>query len=769
MPTPPNRCNAAADTVRRVLFVVHGFPPRAVGGVELHASWLASELQARGIEVFVLARDGNRYTPSGTITDGAQDGIFIRWLVKHGGDSELDPFVDDVFEDLLMRVQPDIVHIQHLIALSTGIPYVVARWGIPLIVSIHDYWYGCHRIQLRRPDGSRCDGPEHGDACARYCAGHDRSARVRYLQSMGILRLADRLLVPSNTVRDRYVSWGVDPEKVMVLPLGMTQPKPGRVRARRNGDSPLVIGFLGTVHPQKGVDTLVRAVQRFDSGEVSLRVFGQLSHPTYAAYVRRLAGGRDQVTLAGRYDQQDLDDILAEVDVVAVPSRWPETFNFVAREALLRGIPVLASADGALQELADTSGVTLLPADNVDAWASAIAELIHNGHRRLVSDTKPIEFQALTHSEYGETLLGIYTDVLQRRDPSRNSSVVPSLSVGIVTYNSESVIRDCLMSMYSTTNCQLSVIVVDNASRDGTRNIVGDLFPWVTMICNERNEGYTRAINQFIAEARSTYVLFLNPDVRLYPGVIDSLIQRLESSRRLGAVAPRLILPNGDYQLAGARLFRPFDLFRIYGFTGVLERRLRTNANPYSHAIPETALDDGLQPVDYVIGACLLTRRDVLDEVGTMDESTFMYGDDIDWCTRVREAGYEVAVDTTVTAFHVGGSTHALHDRYLWTLRGYAFLLRKYYGRLGNAVAFVLSVNGRLRRMFERQVIAASLPAGALWYLLGGTVLTIMLPLELGLSLVLAKRHQALRRRMWLSSITREKQAFTAGATLRGH
>jgi len=735
--------------IRRVMLVSHGLPPEMVGGVENHTLWLARELSRRDIEVLLFTRRAEDERQESFVWENRRDGVVVCSVPRRGAEPEQDAGMDAAFEEAVARFRPQLVHFQHLIGLSVNLPYVAAKWRLPIVLSVHDHWYACPRVHLLRLNGSICQGPERGKACSAYCGETPERAVRRYLEMTGIFRLASRVLMPSLNLKDRYQAFGFPVDRVIVAPPGIERPF-RRNRRLRAAEAPLVIATMGSLLSHKGIDVIISAVRHLSPDDVELRVFGNSYHHGYAAYLRRLAGDAPNIRFMGQYDPDRLDEIYDEVDIIAVPSVFPETYSFVAREAIARGVPVLASSVGALEELA-SYGCLLLPAGDVEAWTVAIRSLARD--RSQLADLKHRTggFVGPSHAGYADLVLQVYQEAIAEKVGNGSSCPPPPVvSICIVTYGSRSVIDACLESIASCVGLDHEVIVVDNASPDGTARHVAGAYPWVKLICNDRNEGYTRAANQAVHAAKGRYILFLNPDARLYPGVVEAMVNRMEASPWLGALTCKLMNPGGVYQLSGARLFRPFDIFRIYGFTGSLERRLRPRSDPHRYAIPDQGPDeDGLQLVDYTLGACLMTRRDVIDNVGVLDEATFMYGDDVDWCLRARLAGYHVAVDTRVTAFHEGGSTHSMHDRRSMTLKAYQFLLRKYYGRPGRLAAALLGISGHLRRwagyhipLMSRPLRAVSLLAMlplALFFLLG----------ELMLSLALLSAHRDLRRRIW--------------------
>jgi N-acetylglucosaminyl-diphospho-decaprenol L-rhamnosyltransferase len=237
------------------------------------------------------------------------------------------------------------------------------------------------------------------------------------------------------------------------------------------------------------------------------------------------------------------------------------------------------------------------------------------------------------------------------------------LSVVVVNWNVRDLLRTCLRSALeecrpqrregampagqgaadpsldaATTEIEAEIIVVDNASRDGSVEMVRAEFPDVRIIANERNVGFGAANNQAIAASDGRYVLCLNPDTEVRRGAIRRLLAFIEQRPQVACVGPKLLNPDGSTQ-SSCRAFPSVAtafvestmLQRYFGglkALGRFYRRGQTEAEP--------------QRVDWLVGACLMLRRSALDEVGSFDERFFMYSEEMDLCYRLRRAGYEV-------------------------------------------------------------------------------------------------------------------------------
>ena len=234
------------------------------------------------------------------------------------------------------------------------------------------------------------------------------------------------------------------------------------------------------------------------------------------------------------------------------------------------------------------------------------------------------------------------------------------LSILILNYNTCEHLLACLSALLAEGSTSLSggpiqaeVFVVDNASSDGSADMIATEFPWVELIRSPRNGGFAFGNNQALTRARGATILLLNPDTLIPPGGIGGLLERLHAHPEAGIVGPKLLRPNGSMHLACRRSF-PTPSTAFYRFSGLA--RLFPHS-PRFGRYNLTFVDPDLPiEVDSVCGACMLVRRDVLERVGLLDERFFMYGEDLDWCLRARDAGWTVRYEPAVVVQHLHGA-----------------------------------------------------------------------------------------------------------------
>jgi N-acetylglucosaminyl-diphospho-decaprenol L-rhamnosyltransferase len=231
------------------------------------------------------------------------------------------------------------------------------------------------------------------------------------------------------------------------------------------------------------------------------------------------------------------------------------------------------------------------------------------------------------------------------------SDPLPSLDVAIVSFRCEGLLRDCLRSLYENPRGGgMAVHVVDNASGDGTAEMVAREFPEVRLTASGRNLGFAAASNLAIRGSRAPYVLCLNPDTRITPGALDRLLELVEARREVGICGCRLELEDGAFDHAAKRSF-PTPLSALGHFAGIGRRRTAGRLAAYRAPDVESG------PVDAVNGAFMLIRRSALEEVGLFDEGYWMYMEDLDLCYRFAQAGWTTWFEPDVTVVHVKAGT----------------------------------------------------------------------------------------------------------------
>ncbi len=264
------------------------------------------------------------------------------------------------------------------------------------------------------------------------------------------------------------------------------------------------------------------------------------------------------------------------------------------------------------------------------------------------------------------------------------------MDVVVVSFRCEPMLRECLESLRRyPSGTEMAVHVVDNASKDGTAEMVAREFPEVHLTASDENLGFGAANNLVIRESTASYILCLNPDTRATEGALGRLIDVMDERVKLGICGPRLELEDGSLDHAAKRSF-PTPLSALGHFTGIGRRR--GSGVLAAYRAPE--VDAG--PVDAINGACMLFRRSALEEVGLFDEGYWMYMEDLDLCYRFDEARWVTWYEPSATVVHVKAGTtgpvRAPRLTYAFHYGMYRFYHKHYAAqksRMVNAVVYI--------------------------------------------------------------------------------
>ncbi len=231
------------------------------------------------------------------------------------------------------------------------------------------------------------------------------------------------------------------------------------------------------------------------------------------------------------------------------------------------------------------------------------------------------------------------------RSELKSAESAPELSVILVNYNDRIHLKECLSSLTDTVkDIPFEVIVIDNQSSDGTPEWIREHAHRVRLTVNAENVGFARANNQGIQESRGEYILFLNTDTILQPQAVAHLLEELRLNRTIGAVGPALLCGEKTFQVSFGK--------KVSFFREVFQKMV---LNPYYRF----RLKKGAKKrqVGWLSAACLLMRKDILEEVGLFDEKYFLYFEDIDLCVRIREKGYVLEYLPQARVYHLGGAS----------------------------------------------------------------------------------------------------------------
>lgn len=256
--------------------------------------------------------------------------------------------------------------------------------------------------------------------------------------------------------------------------------------------------------------------------------------------------------------------------------------------------------------------------------------------------------------------------------------IAPSLSIILLSWNVRDLLRACLKSL-PLAEAQTEIIVVEAASADGSADMVRGEFPSVKLITSDENLGYTRGNNLGLRAATGRYLLILNPDTEVLAETLGRMLAYMDAHPRVGVLGPQLIFPDGSLQSTRRRF--PSLL------TGFLESTWAQPLAPRAlldHYYARDLADNAIAEVDWVVGAALLVRREAYAQVGRLDEEFFMYSEELDWCKRIKAAGWQVVYFPEARIIHHEARSSAqvpaaTHIRFNTSKVHY---FRKYHGAL---------------------------------------------------------------------------------------
>jgi len=265
------------------------------------------------------------------------------------------------------------------------------------------------------------------------------------------------------------------------------------------------------------------------------------------------------------------------------------------------------------------------------------------------------------------------------------------VSAVIVNWNARDLLQSCLESLrdHPPRDRSLEVVVVDNASSDGSADLVRAEWPDVVLEVPPENEGYQRANNRGVRLSRGRYLLLINSDAQVRAGALDAMVARLESDERAAVVGPRLVYADGSFQRWTAG--HAPDLAGVASFFLFGERMSKAAARRSIYLAEDVT--EPFQP-DWVSSACMLVRRAALDEVGLMDERYFYGMDDVDLGQRFRDAGWHVWYDPQAEVVHLMGDGRVTKRASPAGIRNFNDYFTRRHGVAAGAAARAMAVAG---------------------------------------------------------------------------
>lgn len=449
----------------KILLTTHVFLPDYSSGTEILTFNVAKELQRLGHEVEVctgfLAKPGLADTERFDEYDyeGIRVHRFLHDMAPMGEQSNVaeaeynNLFFAHWFRGYLRNFRPDITHFFHLGLLSASAIDVCQELSVPMAMTPTDFWLICPNNQLRLPDNSLCKGPDRDSVnCMKHAVSNNQSPRVAKIfnrlphsavafmiwginrgafsgswfspmvraldQRAGFLRermnRLDRVIVPTRLMEALLVANGLNEDKVVFSRFGI-RPLPREAHCS-NAEGKLRIGFIGGLSEHKGAHLLIAAVRRLSTlVALELRIYGRTDlNPAYLERLQKLSDGDQRIRFCGTFPNDSIGKILAELDVLVVPSIWYENTPLVIYSAQASGCPVVASNLGGMAEVVEHEKNGLLfEAGNIADLSATIERLA--GDRQLLNHLAENALKPKSISDYVSELQIIYDDVLAER------------------------------------------------------------------------------------------------------------------------------------------------------------------------------------------------------------------------------------------------------------------------------------------------------------------------------------------------------------------
>jgi len=411
----------------RILQIVHSFPSENMAGTEIYTYNLSKEL-SRNHDVSVFYRISDFKKREYELNHNKANGLNV--FTVNNTFKFCDSFekfyrneaITEQFTKILDRIRPDIVHIQHLIFLSTTIITEIKKRGIPIVFTLHDYWLICPQWHFLKKDFSICDNSDISQCLD--CLGDQLSikrlskriyliirnfmpdffmhflksaylnlaktnlnsqgmlekikARIRHIKEL--CSMVDLFIAPSQFLKTRFIEFGIPEDRIKFIPHGInTETFKGFKRKESNR---IRFGFIGIILPAKGLDILINAFSRIKDTQAELKIYGRLfpykGFEYYPGYIKRLTKNRN-IRFTGGFDHKDLTEIFSEIDILVVPSIWNENLPLTILEAFSTRTPVIASRIGGIPELVKDkkNGILFEPRDE-EALCKSIMMFINN-------------------------------------------------------------------------------------------------------------------------------------------------------------------------------------------------------------------------------------------------------------------------------------------------------------------------------------------------------------------------------------------------------
>lgn len=450
----------------KILIVTHGFPPTDLGGTELYSYNLAKSLTDIGTEVSIFTRMTAPITRKDIYKDGYSfekfEGLRVFRAINSSNSLRefLNPYISNTFKKIINKEKPDLIHFQHLVFLCATLPEIVLSYNIPSIITLHDYWFLCPKVQLLNKENEICEGPIDGVNCA-FCFDIPffKTSRLenrlkRFIPSR-LKVLAKRIRQEGNVEKKTYISeimefhfrlnflrkqfdlfnYRISPSWYLIkkyekvgfhnisyLPHGFSLVPKIDVKL----SDTLRIGYMGNINYPKGLSVVINELYSLLlEGNIKLIIYGKPYDLQYFNKIKKKIRqlNSNSVEFCGGYKNtfEELWKIFSTFDVLVFPSIWEENAPIVVREALLASKPVIASNLGGVPEIVkdEINGLLFDPFKEGDLL-ERVEKLLNDKQllRRLVKGAHETKIDSI--EEHTDKICRLYKDVLKKRQGKFN-------------------------------------------------------------------------------------------------------------------------------------------------------------------------------------------------------------------------------------------------------------------------------------------------------------------------------------------------------------
>ncbi|MBI1881401.1 MAG: glycosyltransferase [Chloroflexi bacterium] len=572
----------------RILQVIHDFVPETLAGAEINTHKLSVDLTARGHDVYVFCRGWKLDVEPYSIRDELLDGLHVR-RVDFGAEGKAhratrhNPLIDQAFRNYLAEVQPDLIHFQHFIYLTSDLVTLAKECDVPVVISLRNFWFRCPWGNRLYHDDSLCD--RYADLECLSCLWPDYLSRKRkvipwriinpilvggYRAGLGgfiplqseprqildslsnwvqefrdALLKADIIHTPSKFLGDMVIDFGIPADRVIVIENGIRY---DTSQVHPKTPSPhLRFGLIG-VSAHKGAHVAVQAMRHLPPGAAELRLYGQVADQRYLSHLETLAQGAN-VRFMGSFSQSNMYQTFSEVDALIVPSIWYENCPTVIREAFATGTPVITCGIGGMAESVR---------DGVDGFHFAVGDPVDLAAKLQCLIDNPAllaEFGANiklppTAEAVSDQIEKIYHHLWQTKTQVvvAEQEKPPQVSIIIPAYNEEKYISVCLNSLAKQEGVTVEVIVVDDGSTDSTVQIVQSFIERDSRfhLLRQNHQGPGEARNLAARQAQGDILLFCDADMAFAPDYTRKLIAPIGRGECLGTFSKEEYVLNFD-------------------------------------------------------------------------------------------------------------------------------------------------------------------------------------------------------------------------------